>query len=109
MDTEEKNIVEAGKLFCFSEGEYSDYGYVGHFLALEAISRTTFETCKDRCRARIMAGEGLVYGSPPDIDDPSDVQYAMRGMFVPELIRMGVAMDIDVTEIHLGSYGRLEL
>lgn len=102
-----KTHVKAGKLFCFSEGEYSDYGYVGHFLALEDITADTFEKCKARCLERIKAGEGEAYGAPPDIDDPSDVAHAMRGLFLPELVRMGVLMDIECVEIHIGSYGRL--
>jgi hypothetical protein len=107
VSDEIKTHVKAGKLFCFAEGEYSDYGYVGHFLALEDITSATFEKCKERCMERIKAGEGESYGMPPDIDDPSDVAHALRGLFLPELTRMGVLMDIECVEIHLASYGRL--
>ena len=102
-------IVQAGILFCFSEGEYSDYGYVGHFLALETITKKTFEQAKERCMVRIKKGEGSVYGAPTDPGDEHDVNMAIRSLFLPELTRMGVLMDIDCEEVHLGSYGRLEL
>lgn len=108
-EVEEKPLVAAGKLCCFSDGEYSDYGYVGHFLALEPITRALFEKAKDRCMERVRNGEGESYGSKPDLDDESDVNRAMRDLFLPELVRMGVVMDIDCVTIHLGSYGRLEL
>lgn len=108
-EKEEKTYVAAGKLFCFSEGEYSDYGYVGHFLALEPITDTTIQNCKDRCRARVMAGEGSSYGGKPDLEDEHDIERAMRDLFVPELTRMGMLMDIECVTIHLGSYGRLEI
>lgn len=104
-----KTHVKAGKLFCFSEGEYSDYGYVGHFLALDDITSETFAKAKGRCMERIRNGEGESYGCKPDLDDESDVRRAMRDLFLPELIRMGVVMDIDCAEIHLGSYGCLKL
>lgn len=106
---EPKVFVQAGKLFCFSEGEYSDYGYVGHFLALEAITSETFARAKERCLVRVRAGEGESCGCPPDLEDENDVNRAMRDLFLPELVRMGVVMDIDCTTIHVGSYGQLDL
>jgi hypothetical protein len=109
--TEEiKPLVAAGKLFCFSEGEYSDYGYVGHFLALEPITKDTFEKVKERCMERIKNGEGKCYGDPvgPEAEE-YEIQHAMRDLFLPELVRMGVVMDIDCATIHIGSYGRLDL
>lgn len=109
MSEDDKLIVAAGKLFCFSEGEYSDYGYIGHFLALEPITKSTFATCKARCLERVKNGEGSSYGCPPDLDDENDVNRAMRDLFVAELTRMGVLMDIDCETIHIGSYGRLDL
>jgi hypothetical protein len=58
---------------------------------------------------RIKAGEGVRCGQPIDIEDESDVKSAMRDFFLPELVRMGVVMDIDCKELHLGSYGRLSI
>lgn len=110
MPDAEKPLVAAGKLFCFSQGEYSDYGYVGHFLALVPITKTLFEQVKDACMVRIRAGEGKSYGLPVDLDDDGAVDRAMRDMFLPELVRSGAVMDIDCEELHLGNYDeRLEL
>lgn len=109
MSDAEKPLVAAGKLFCFSEGEYSDYGYVGHFLALVPITKDLFEQVKAACMVRIRSGEVESYGKPVDIDDEGDVNRAMRDLFLPELVRAGAVMDIDCAELHLGSYGRLEL
>ena len=88
------HTIPAGKLFCFSEGEYSDYGYVGHFLALEEITWDTFT------KARAAAFKA-------DEDDEWDQESLDR--FIAELIRMGVVMDVEVRQIHVGSYGRVEI
>lgn len=107
--------VEAGKLICFSEGEYSDYGYVGHFLALEPIGPAEFQAAKDRIRTRLTAaGVWKAYAwddeaQPVSEMDDSDWRRAYRNEFFAELIRMGKIMDIDCFEFHLGSYGQLDL
>ena len=106
--------IPAGKLFCFSQGEYSDYNNAGHFLALVEISQAVFETAKDRVKAKIIeAGEWREYDwedlRPVAEMDDYDWRQALWKSFVPELIHMGVVLDIDCTEVHLGSYGTLEL
>jgi hypothetical protein len=91
--------VKAGKLFCISRGEYSDYRYEGHFLALQDIDRATLQSVVDDCRAehnRREESEDKYWGNVEDL-------------FMPELIRRGLVMDIDVQEIHTGSYGDLSL
>lgn len=45
--------VPAGKLFCLSRGEYSDYGYQGHFLALVEITPEMFREVEAERRLRM--------------------------------------------------------
>lgn len=83
--------VEAGKLICFSTGEYSDYSYDGHFLTLEPLTRPVVEEIADICRARAL----------------EENRYDPKGYFIPELIKRGLIMVVDCQEIHIGSYGEL--
>ncbi len=100
MPAEKKqNIhVKAGKLFVISEGEYSDYGYAGHFLALVEITPDMFQEVIDECLKHI-----------PKEDDYFDTTYGASEKFLPALIRRGWVIDVDVQVIHKGSYGRLSL
>ena len=43
------------------------------------------------------------------VDATTDWSRAFRNEILSELIRMGALMDIDCTEIHIGSYGYFEL
>ena len=92
MPKEQNSEVKAGKLFCISRGKYSDYGYCGHFLALQDITRKLLQEIVDECNSE---KETL-----DDVWDASD-------LFMPKLIRRGLVIDIDVQEIHTGSYGEL--
>lgn len=85
--------VEAGKLICFSSGEYSDYGYNGHFLTLEPLTRPMVEEVKVECEAKAISENGDKYGA--------------REFFIPSLIKRGLIMVVDCQEIHLGEYGDL--
>jgi hypothetical protein len=104
--------VKAGKLFCLSEGEYSDFGYVGHFLALEDITDELFARVKKNCKDRI-AGERKPFylrnGKPVDLTNLFAVESSMRDLFVPELIRTGAVVDVDLEVIHIGDGSRLEI
>lgn len=101
--------VPAGKLFCFTEGEYSDYGIKGTFLALEEINQELFERIRKELMARWLIDPPTVHGWSADLNDESDVTRLLSDEFLPALIRAGVVMDIDVVHIHYGSYGRIEL
>lgn len=87
--------IKAGELVVFSEGEYSDYGYGGSFVMLQDISQEEM--------LRIAAETNAA----ADADD--DNYFNRSGMFVAALIRGGYLASINLREIHLGSYGRLEL
>lgn len=107
---EDDVFVKAGKLFCFSSGEYSDYGYEGHFLALVDINQALFQRIVDEIKADINEGKHELYGKKVTAEsDDYEKQCVLRDQFMPRLVRQGVILDIDCTEIYLGSYGRLEL
>lgn len=106
METKPDVRVPAGKLFCFSEGAYSDYGYIGHFLALVDITNATLQEAADRARERAKV-EPCHFGGEVPTED-YEINYATKALFIPELVRMGVVLDIDCAEIHIGSYGQLD-
>lgn len=89
--------ISAGHLICFSSGEYSDYGYNGHYLALEDLTRETVNDVVEACKAKARA------------EDVDGDEYGATDHFIPELIRRGLIMIVDCQEIHLGSYSRLEV
>lgn len=97
--------VPAGKLFCFSSGEYSDYGYEGHYLALVDITGELLEQAKENAkeRANVTPDAG---GNLPEED--YELEYGTRQFFIPELLKLGAMLDIDCAEIHIGSYGQLD-
>ena len=105
--TKQNVKVHAGKLFCLSSGEYSDYGYEGHFLALMDITNDVLTEAKNRATERAKV-EPNSWGKIPGPDEDWLIRDAARSNFIPELVRMGAVLDIDCTEIHLGSYGNLE-
>lgn len=100
--TAQRLHVPAGKLFCLSRGEYSDYGYQGHFLALVEITPEMFREVEAECKTAQKAkniADGAFYSETYGADD----------RFIPALIRRGWVMDVDCVEIHTGSYGELDL
>lgn len=105
--------VKAGRLFCFSSGEYSDYGYQGHYLALQDIDKDFFDGVIERIEADLKKNgvpdqftqEKIEYYAADDYEISSAIERA----FLPAIIRSGAVMEIDVQEIHIGSYGQIEL
>jgi hypothetical protein len=89
--------LKAGTLMCFSEGEYSDYGYTGHYLVVQDLTVDTANQIAAEMNAAKEAAEDRGdYGL-------SDI----REQFQARLIREGYLLSIPVTEWHIGSYGRL--
>jgi hypothetical protein len=102
--------VQAGGLFCFSEGEYSDFRYTGHFLAMEPLNRTVFESVVESVKSRIESGELRNHrGNTVDPSCMSSVNPILQEYFIPELIRTGKIISVDCVEIHTGSYGEFSL
>ena len=103
------NTIPAGNLICFSTGDYSDYGYTGHFVTLsEVTAEHVQEACEAAEKAYRVADEaqdtwkresGEPY--PPHVDK--------HEAFIAAMIRAGLLMSVPVTEYHLGSYGDLRI
>ena len=81
--------VKAGKLIVFSEGEYSSFGYCGHFVALRDITSQGMQACAARAAGNRNGGFG-----------PAD---AARNGVIAEMIRDGLLLEVDCEEINLGS------
>ena len=116
MTTNDDVYLHAGGLLMFSSGEYSDYGTNGCFVALETLTRSRLREIADQTErdhkaagaahdAAIEAWEanGRPEGQYPAW--PADPHH----MFVAEMIRQGLLLSVTYTELHIGSYSRLEL
>jgi len=84
---------KAGTLVVFSEGEYSDYGYRGHFVVLQDMN--IYNMMEAAARAAV-TGSGY-----------SKSDRAKNGI-ISELIRDGFLLEVNVTEIYTGSYGMID-
>lgn len=86
-------MMSAGCLVAFSTGEYSDYGYSGTFVALQNVTRK-----------QVMDLSKEVNSSA---DNDEDNYPDRHSMFIAACIRNGWLICVDMTEIHIGSYGEL--
>ena len=80
--------IKAGTIVNFSEGEYSDYGYIGTFVAIQDVTQEDYDKA---------AGEELAKGGY----ESSSVAV------VANLVRTGKLVDVNSVEVHLGCYGRV--
>lgn len=101
--------IKAGQLIMLSSGQYSDFGYNGHFVALENIDRGKVDHIKriveDRYKKSNDAYEKWAetrQGEYPGVIDRHET-------FIAEMIRCGLVLSLDVRELYLGSYGDLDL
>ena len=81
--------LQAGKLIVFSSGEYSDYGYHGAYVCLQSVSHEDIVNLQDEVN--------------------KSEEYCKQSLFQSACIRKGWLAQIELREIHLGSYGDLEL
>lgn len=109
FDKVEEIDIKAGQLIVFSRGQYSDFGYNGHFVALENINRAQVNHVKrlveeknEKREAEIEEWMKTREGPWPDSVDKYEA-------FIAEMIRSGFLVSIDVRELYLGSYDDLEL
>lgn len=112
MSEDADRKIKAGSLICFSEGEYSDYGYTGHFVALEDITPETIEKAKTVALDMERTSNAVMeeWRRDPNRDSSTYPGYLdNKSAFIASLVRMGVLLDIPVREIHLGSYGELSV
>lgn len=94
-DKFEKFGLRAGRLVAFSAGEYSDYSINGVFVVLKDLSDDAMEGLISALKEKYPSEWGM-YGK------------AQAG-FIPELIRRGHLLDVEYSEVHIGSYSDLEL
>lgn len=87
--------ITAGELICFSEGQYSDYGYVGHFVALQDVKRDQLWALAKSLRDQEEAG-AIKYGQAKE-------------QLIPSMIANGWLLSINCREIYIGAYGSLEI
>jgi len=107
--SEDRIVWRAGSLIVFSQGEYSDYGYAGHFVTLEHVTEKHIRKAEsvakrkhdaiDKAQDAWTKESGTPY--PPSID--------VRDQFIAELVKFGLLLSVTFTELHLGSYGQLDL
>jgi uncharacterized damage-inducible protein DinB len=101
--------IRAGTLLCFSSGAYSDYGYKGHFVALEDITRERMHELGKIAKAKEADIEAAQDAWTRESGEEYPTSAGAQEGFIAEMIRAGLLVSITVTEIHIGSYGELEL
>ena len=98
--SETNTKLDIGKIINFSSGEYSNYGYVGNVVALKSFDLK--DALEDFEPA--FAAEQALRGLKSDyLDDPSPQD------FVAWLCAHSYVVEIEAREVHLGSYGDIEL
>lgn len=110
---DDKTTIAAGSLFCFSQGEYSDYGYSGHFVALEDIPRARLLEIGEQAQAEYQRLDRVQdeWLEAPEADRVGEYPPSpdAHGLFIAAVIKAGLALAVTCTEIHIGSYGRIEI
>lgn len=87
--------IKAGELICFSEGEYSEYGYIDHFVALQDVSRKQLLALAQSLR---------------DQEEAETIEYGQaKEQLIPRMIANGWLLSINCREIHIGRYGTLDI
>lgn len=93
--------IKPGQLLHFSEGEYSDYHVLAHFVALKAIDNAVLRQTAINSGIRMMLNSGEDF-------DPDMITYDAKDGFINELIRSGYLLEVDSIEVYLGSYGSID-
>ncbi len=88
--------LKAGELIVFSSGEYSSYGYDGHFVALRDVSNDEMLELVSALKAE-------------ESSDPDELYGHARDSFIARAIQQGWLLSVNCREIHYGSYGELNL
>lgn len=102
--------IPAGKLIVFSEGEYSDFGYIGHFVTLQDITSDAVLAAQSDAVGLSEAADMAVtkwFAGGKEGEYPG--HKSIHGCFIAALIQKGLLMSVDVEERHIGSYGELEI
>lgn len=99
--------VPAGKLVCFSTGEYSDYGITGHFVTLQPLTQEAANSAREKAEVadKNNKKEMEKYRNGEREDYPGFS--SIHETFIAALIRDGFLTAVDVHEMHIGSYGEI--
>lgn len=97
--TTQNTELKAGKLYVFSTGEYSDYSYCGAYVALQDVTEEKIDEIVASINERKEKEE----------DELGWCEFDVHEAFQAALIREGYIACIDLHEIHIGSYGTLDL
>ena len=105
--------ITAGSLFCFSTGEYSDYDYKGHFVALEDVTRERLLEIGEEVKAQHKHLDALEneWLALPISERVGACPWAggIHEMFIAAVIKAGLVLAVTCSELHIGSYGELEI
>lgn len=109
--TEEQNdrTIPAGSLICFSTGEYSDYGYRGHFVTLMNLTPEAVSDARDAANEAFNKNDAEQDAWKRESGTPYPASISRQEAFIAALIRAGFLMALTVRELHLGSYGDLDV
>ena len=80
--------IKAGTIVNFSEGCYSDYGYIGTFVALQDITKEDYEKA-----------------AKPEVE--KDSYESCSSAVVANLVLAGKLADVNSVVVHLGEYGEV--
>ena len=100
--------AKAGRLIYFTSGEYSDYQVLGTFVVLQDITGKDIEKVREVFWDAVDAGE--VKNSTRETlsrNSPYSLGATEMAWFIPSLIKMGFLASVEMTEVHIGSYGEL--
>ena len=98
----------AGSIIVFATGEYSDYQYTGHFVALEVITSTDFAKAKAVAEAKQAEENDACESWSPKDGTPYPRTGSKHEKFIAALIKAGLLAAIAVNEHHIGSYGEID-
>ena len=106
---DETHTIQAGQLLCFSTGEYSDFGYCGHFVALETITPEKMKEAALRAKTRQAENETEREAWSQSGGTPFPRWLDIHNAFIDEMIRAGLLLVVTVNEVHIGSYSEIEI
>ena len=82
--------IKAGTLIVFSQGEYSDYSLMGHFVVLKDMEKEDLDKASEEERKKEVYKQSTV-------------------VVIANLITEGYLLEVHCREIHLGDYGRIHI
>jgi hypothetical protein len=91
MESETNRKISAGEVIVLTSGEYSDYGITGYIVSLIDFDM----------------GEAVDTFKQSISSD--DYDYDTHSKFIAWLVATEKVVPVEHREIHIGSYGRLEL